>query len=189
MKDINIFVPDKFKMGIRVIMLINRGVNNSNKGSKRWINKIITTNENDWDNAFEKLSLLQDNLKDTNVRMYSCVNSRNIDKAISMFKHKQIDLNEEMKNKFYSNINNSFCSCLMKPENKLSKYFIIDIDTKRTKEADYFVFNNEIEVISIRETVNGHHYICKPFNFKLAENYKTFSVIKDGLILVRLTSE
>ncbi len=174
-----------FQSGIRVVMLIDRGIQNSNKGSKRWINKIVTTNEQEWMEAITSLVLLQDALGNPDIRLYSCVNSRSIDKAIAMFKHKQIDLQEDMKFKFYSKINNTFASCLMKPENRDSRLFLLDIDTKDTYEVDRFITDNLIKVTHSYPSKRGWHYVCEPFNVLLSESANTFCVKRDGLLLIR----
>lgn len=172
-----------FMDGIRVLMLIDRGIQNSNKSSRRWINKIISTNSEEWLDGAVKLLSLQHHIGSPDIRLYSCVNDRKIDKAIKSFQHLQLDLCKDMELKFYSRINDSFSSCLMAPENKKSKYFMLDIDTKDTKEVDDFVYQHLIEVIHTYPSKSGWHYIVKPFNIKLAEG-KKFTVIKDGLLLI-----
>lgn len=47
--------PDHFKEGIHVQMLINRDIGNSNKGSRRWVNKLISTNKEEYDKNVEVL--------------------------------------------------------------------------------------------------------------------------------------
>lgn len=176
---------DRFNYGVRVLMLINRGVGNSNKGSKRWINKIITTNEEEFMFAYKKLSYQQACVGNPDIRLYTCVNSRDLDKAISMFKHKQIDISDDkMKLKFYSKINSSFCSCLMKPENRYEKRFLLDYDSKNLGELCKFLVNNRIDTYFYYETVNGFHYVVKPFNVLLANECENLTVVKDGLILL-----
>ena len=174
-----------FSHGVRVVMLIDRGVMNSNKGSKRWINKIITTNQAEWENAVQVLMEMQEHLNDPDIRLYSCVNDRKLDKSIDLFKHRQIDLDSTLNHeKFYKKINDSFCSCLMAPENRKSKYFLMDIDTKDLTATNYFVENNSIKIIARYETKKGHHFIVEPFNVKLAEDSKDFTIKKDGLLLI-----
>lgn len=185
-------IQNRFKLfmdGVRVVMLIDRGVMNSNKGSKRWINKIITTNQNEWINAVNVLLGLQKHVGNPDIRLYSCLNDRKLDKSIAMFKHKQIDLLDDMKHRFYSKINDSFASCLMKPENKLSKYFMLDIDSKDTKEADKFISDNLLQVVHTYPTKNGWHYILEPFNVMLAKGKKTFSVNKDAMLLIKFLED
>jgi len=173
-----------FKDGVRVIMLIDRGVQNSNKGSKRWINKIITTNPSEWDKAVDKLYDLQLYLENPDIRMYACINDRKIDKAINHFKHRQLDILPEQKLQFYSKINNSFCSSLMKPENKNSKYMLLDVDSKNQDEIDMFLTDHPIGIKLWYQTKNGWHFIVEPFNVTLADGARTFKVIKDGLLLL-----
>lgn len=173
-----------FMDGIRVVMLIDRGIQNSNKGSKRWINKIITTNEAEWINAVNRLLELQYHLNEPDVRLYSCLNDRNLDKAIKLFTHKQIDILPDMTIRFYAGINNTFCSCLMKPENRKSKLFLLDIDSKDLTEVDHFVADYLIQVKHIYHTKKGWHYIVAPFDVRLSHGMKTFIVNKDGLLLV-----
>lgn len=178
-----------FRDGIRVVMLIDRGVMNSNKGSKRWINKIITTNEAEWSDAVERLSDLQDHIGNPAIRMYSCINSRNMELAIKDFKHRQLDVQPDMVSRFYAKINNTFCSSLMKPENKATKYFLLDVDSKIDNEVDHLLYDHDVELKLSYPTPNGWHHIVEPFNAKLAEGYKTITLIKDGLLLIRHISE
>jgi hypothetical protein len=123
-------------------------------------------------------------LNEPDIRLYACLNDRKIDSAINLFKHKQIDLNADMKERFYAKINDSFASCLMKPENRSSKYFMLDIDTKDNFEVDDFVAREKIQVLHTYPTKNGWHYIVSPFNVKLAEGYKTFTVNRDAMLLL-----
>lgn len=171
--------------GVRVVMLIDRGVMNSNKGSRRWINKIITTNEEEWLNAVERLMALQDYLANPAIRLYACINSRNMDKGIKHFMHKQLDVQPDMKMRFYAHINNTFASCIMQPENRATKFFLLDIDTKYPKEVDNFIEEKAIIVRKTYPTKNGWHYIVEPFNAMWANGHQTFTLIKDGLLLLR----
>lgn len=189
------YIADEFKDfqdGIRVVMLINRGVMNSNKGSKRWINKIITTDRPSWLKAVERLMALQDHLDDPDIRLYASVNSRKLDKAINTFKHQQLDILPEQKEEFYSHINDRFCSCLMKPENRDSKYFLIDQDSKTANAylaVDKLLSDNNIKCYYNYSTKNGYHYIVQPFDVRLIEGIKDVSLQKDGLLLLRWLSE
>ncbi len=175
---------ESFCDGFRVVMLIDRGVQNSNKGSRRWINKIITTNRQEWVSAVSKLLYMQEYIGNPDIRLYSCINDRKIDKAINLFQHRQLDLLSDMKAAFYSRINDSFSSCLMKPENKNSKYFLLDVDSKEQEEVDDFIEQNNIQIKLWYETKNGWHFIVDPFNVTLADGAKTFTVNKDGLMLL-----
>lgn len=180
--------PINFKEGINVLMLIDRGVQNSNKGSKRWINKIITSNPLEWKNAYDTLLELQWHLNNPNIRLYQSMNDRKLDSAIKLFKHNIIDVFPENEINFYMKLNDRFCSCLMKPENKKSKWMLLDIDLKDTTEVDQFISDNcdQVEVFYKYETINGWHYIVHPFNVSIADGYTTFEVKKDGLMLLNV---
>lgn len=178
-------LPQSFKEGVRVLMLIDRGVQNSNKGSRRWVNKIITTNPEEYDIAFYKLQALMNYDGNPNLRLYACVNPRKIDSAIRIFQHKQLDLNDDNRNLFYRRINDSFCSCLMQPESRASSLMLLDVDTHDTTEVNSFaVTNHNLKRIYSYPTPNGWHYIYEPFNVTLVDNMTTFEVKKDALILL-----
>lgn len=180
-----------FTHGVRVQMLIDRSVSNTNKGSKRWINKLVSTNSEEFKSNIIKLLELQYYLGNTDIRLYSCVNHRNLDKAIKYFKHKQLDIaTEEEKIRFYSRINDKFCSALMKPENRGENLFLIDCDDE----------NNELLNLNLCDlhkdgkfsgwhfrygTPNGWHFITKPFDPKLL-TAPHCEVKKDALMLLNV---
>jgi len=177
--------PEMFKQGINVLMLIDRGIQNSNKGSKRWINKIITDSEENWDKAVQKLIELQAHINEPAVRLYSSINPRSLKKGIKTFQHKQLDLTEDNEATFYRRINDSFCSCLMKPENRDRSLFLLDVDSKDTSEADAFLISNSgIMQYYSYPTPNGWHYIVEPFDLRMCEDAETFEVKRDALMLI-----
>lgn len=113
------------------------------------------------------------------------MNSRKIKSAIKIFKHKQLDLIDDNEINFYRKINDSFCSCLMQPECRNNSLFLLDCDTKNTKEINAFVIKNSgIKVHFQYPTPNGWHYITEPFNPSLCEDMKTFEIKKDALMLL-----
>lgn len=177
--------PSEFKQGIHILLLINRGIHNSNKGSKRWVNKIIASNPDEWDNAADKLMELQNHINDPDIRLYSSINPRNMDKAIKAFQHKQLDLNKDNENIFYRRINDSFCSCLMQPDNRTSSLFLLDCDAEEATELNSFTINNrEIKMHYMYKTPNGWHAIIDPFNPGLLEGLSTIELKKDALMLI-----
>lgn len=177
-------VPIRFKQDCHVLMLIDRSVGNSNKGSKRWINKIITFNEVEFNIAVENLLALQNHLSDPGIRLYCSLNSRKLKSAILSFKHTIIDIPESYEQKFYGKLNDRFCSALMQPANRDSSLFLLDADTKDVRLIDGFFSNNtNIEIIYSYETPNGHHYIVNPFNPNI-QFPKEITLIKDGLVLL-----
>lgn len=188
------FAP--FTDGVRVQMLIDRSVSNSNKGSKRWINKLISNNPEEFKSNIIKLLELQYYLANPDIRLYSCVNKRNLDKAIKYFNHKQLDIaTEEEKIKFYTRLNERFCSCLMKPENRAESLFLIDYDGPYDgPSVPSLLYDNlkiicKIEVLDppnsgfLYGTPNGCHFITKPFDPRLL-TAPNCEIKKDALLLL-----
>lgn len=173
-----------FKDGIRVVSLINRGNQNTNRNSKIWVNKIITSNKEEFDEAVNFLKIIKKENKNLDLRIYSSVNSRNIKKAIKLFCHKQLDLIESNYEIFYKMINDSFVSCLSKPENRETKYFMIDYDDKNEKKLFSFLSNQNISKKLIYETKKGYHCITLPFDSRLINKLENATLHKDGLLLI-----
>jgi hypothetical protein len=72
----------------------------------------------------------------------------------------------------------------MKPENKETRLFLLDLDITDTQEIELFVAQNAIDVKLKYPTKKGYHYITKPFNVKLAEQLTSVTIQKDGLLLI-----
>ncbi len=177
--------PDMFKMGMHVLMLIDRGASSSNKGSKRWINKIITRDVETWDKAADKLLELQNYIGDLDIRLYSSVNARCMKKAVKTFQHKQLDVIPEYEDVFYSRINDEFCSSLMQADSRVSSMFLLDHDTKDPKELNTFLIKNrDIKLHYLYPTPNGWHAIVDPFNPILMEGMVATELKKDALMLI-----
>lgn len=170
---------ENFTSGVRVSMLIDRGVQNSKNGSKRWINKLISYDPETFTKNIEKLISLQDYLNDINIRLYSSVNSRNMDKSINHFKHKQLYIWEDDKFKFYSGIKENFVSSLMVPENRESNFWLLDWDREETVPLP------EIVYILTYKTPNGFHTVCERFNPVLLNGVENVEIKKDALLLLR----
>ena len=169
--------------GYRMLMLIQRGKEDGeNQGKDKRILRKISRNEEEF------LKILNEflEIKKDNERIYSCVNERDIDKAIKIFKQKQLDAdyyNIESKNSFYLDIKNRWIGSVMKPRAKKTSYFLLDIDTKDKKELDDIkkrlckISSNYVRY----ETKNGYHFICPPFNPELLAGVE---IKKDGLLLL-----
>lgn len=181
-----------FTDGVRVLMLIERGIQSSNKGSRRWINKLISSNQLEFRANLVKLLDQQAYLNNKDIRLYSCVNSRNMGKAIKHFQHKQIDLSAEGEAfNFYRRINDKFCSSLMQPENRSSSRFLIDLDDTDPTMLNDILNACNIDIILKYQTPNGWHYITEPFNPAIISNSDIDSceVKKDALLLLNWLQE
>jgi len=189
-------IMEKFKDftdGVRVMMLINRGIGNTNKGSKRWINKLISTNKDEFNENLTKLLNLQYYLNDSDIRLYTSVNPRKMYRAVKYFMHKQIDMNtDEEIMSFYKNINNNFCSALMKPENRNDNLFLVDYDNNSYDQSlamKTILKDCGINLWHSYKTPNGYHFICDPFDPRLLSVIKDCEVKKDALILLHTLSK
>lgn len=187
----------EFYNGVRVQMLLDRSNNNINKGSKRWVNKLISYNKDSMLENVEKLLLQQEAIGNPAVRLYSCVNARKMDHAIRMFQHKMIDLpwsDGIERQRFFRNLNSEFVSCLMKPENSLRAYYMLDLDCDKSVPAyvqalDHHCKIHNLPVLTKRETPNGFHYILAPFDVRIFENYNGVEVKQDGLVILNVLEQ
>jgi hypothetical protein len=164
-------------------MLIDRGVQNSNKGSKRWVNKLVSCNPEEFDRNTMKLLEQMEYFKNPDIRLYSCINPRKMDKAINLFQHKQLDLAPDAVSPFYRRINDNFVSCLMKPESRNGNAFLLDVDNLNCEEVNLFLDEHQISIRHAYKSKNGFHIITDPFSPELAKECSTFEVKKDALML------
>jgi hypothetical protein len=152
--------------------------------------KRITTNEEEFDKAFDELAVLKSQSKNP-LRIYSSVNSRDIKKAQREFKQRQLDadyFDEDSRNQFYLDIKNRWISCLMKQNCREETLFLIDIDEEVTDQdckvlAREHLKNLGVEIVYEYPTKNGTHIITKPFNPNLF-NTNFGEVKKDALLLI-----
>lgn len=168
--------------GVRVQMLINRGISSANKGSKRWVSKLISTCKEEAKENIYKLLMQMNALKDNDVRLYMSMNERNIDSAIRYFKHQQIDLSESKS--FYKDIHNRFVSALMKPENRYRSAYLLDVDSKITYSLDDAIVDNDIIIQKKYPTPSGWHYVVDDFDVRCIDHIEYVEVKKDGLLLL-----
>ncbi len=151
----------------------------------------ISTNREEFYQILSEFEEMK-NKSDQPLRIYSCVNRRNVNKAIREFKHEQLDADyydEKSRNKFYFDIKNRWISCLMQPNCREETFFLIDIDSPTLTEmedslpAEEHLADLKVEIVAKYLTKNGMHIITKPFNPNLFK--KGFGEIKkDALLLL-----
>jgi hypothetical protein len=156
--------PIQFKEGVRIIMLALRGKEGGNNKPDRVSKKYITRNPQEFDECMEKLLKVRKGQE----RIYSTVNGRDTQKAIILFKHRQLDADAYAlpeKESFYIDIWNRWISCLQNPACRTDKLFMLDADSKEDEETmrEEIRINN-VEVVHEYDTKNGHHFILNPFN-------------------------
>lgn len=187
---INRATIEQFSEGIRMLMLCQRNKEGreTNKTDRASIRKISTNKEE----FFKIFADFQDikSKSDKPLRIYSCVNRRNIKKAIMNFKREQLEADfydEASRNNFYFDIRNRWISCLMQQNARAETLFLIDIDNiignKDVSLVEKHLSELKVEVICKYETKNGVHIITKPFNPNLFNN-EFGEIKKDALLLL-----
>ena len=182
-----------FMGGYRFIMLVHRNKEGgkSNRSQKNGV-KRITKNRDEFIEVLGELQGLKAKSK-VPMRIYSCVNARDIEKTIREFKRRQLEADyydTESKHGFYLDIKNQWISSLMKPGSRAETKFLIDIDDIITTKKDWdisIVVNHlreiGVEIILKYPTRNGVHIITEPFNPN-DFNGEFGEVKKDALLLL-----
>ena len=118
-------------------------------------------------------------------RIYRSVNLRDVRKA-------EIELAKTLIDRAYApqdgqkNVLSLWKTILMQPRNKAERLYLVDIDTTDDEKALEIV-DIVVELAGHGETVqtpNGWHFLCKPFDVRVLEQFDCASVHKDGLLFV-----
>lgn len=172
-----------FTDGVRVLMLTSRSKDGGvSTGTNRKAKKFVTTNPEEFAEALEILLGLQTE----GYRIYSTVNSRNMELAIRRFKEVQLEADyydESSRHSFYFDIKNRWISSLMKRSSKVESNFLIDIDEN---EGDSYrniraKIDEQTKILFDYPTKNGRHLVTKPFNPNLVQGVEINS---DGMLLL-----
>lgn len=171
--------------GVRVMMLINRGIKSKDAPKKRWTNFLVSTNSDEYWENYDRLSAQKDYLNNPDIRMYSCLNSRKMESAVNYFQHRQLNVGGVLgMMDFYKKINKQFCSALMQTEHRATKYFLLDVDTHDNSEIECWFDLTKFDIKLKYQTPNGWHYITNAFNPEFLDGIKC-ELKKDSLILLR----
>jgi len=153
-----------FSDGIRCLFLIHRNKEGGDTNNTK-VKKVVTTNSKEFWEQVCKLVQLK-NESGLPYRIYSAVNERNIDKAIRKFKYEQLDADYYdgyQRIQFYLDVQNRWIGCLMQPQQKLTSYFMFDVDSADNGATLKALSGNEVEIIKSYKTKNGWHIITQPF--------------------------
>lgn len=182
-----------FSTGIRCILLLQRkkegGPSNENN---RCFRRVMTRNSEEFFKAIEELEKEKQRMFKENgrlCRIYSSVNSRDVNKAIRQFKKDMIDNDynpDDLRQGFYLDIKNRFIHCLMQHTCKAESNFMFDLDDccERSLASIEKELIKYTEIVLRYQTKNGFHIITKPFNFHELQNDGRFEVKPDGLLLI-----
>jgi hypothetical protein len=154
---------ENFTNGIRVLMLLGRNKDGcENKRTKL----VVSQNSVEFREHLEDLC----EVSTPGQRIYASLARRDLQKAIRLFKERQLQADYSETQHFYANLNKTWVSCLMNEQaaTKKEKFWLIDCDT-------FDEFNDVVRLLgdnlSIYEghykTKNGFHVIVKPFNLKM----------------------
>lgn len=168
-----------FSDDIRVLMLIDRV-----KG--KTISQKISANKEDFSKIVTDLLRIKLNEQNTCLRIYSTVNSRCLKKAIRLFKHQQLDIDyadNDSQTSFYKNLSARFISSLTRPDSRKTKYFMLDLDSKRLDELLAELLKLEVKIVSYYESKKGWHIVTEPFNPGILK-FEDCEIKKDAALLL-----
>lgn len=176
-----------FSTGTRCLFLLQRHKEGGETNNSK-LKKYITRNSDEFKKA---LTLLVDEMMDSELtlRIYSCVNPRNFNKAIHKFKVEQLEadlFDEIQKQNFYLDIKNRFIGCLMQPCSRDGSLFLFDIDNIPGRDIDgetLRVIPGEL-IVKHYPTKNGWHLVTKPFDYTKIKLPDNCEMKKDALLLL-----
>lgn len=163
--------PDSFKSGVRVLLLMLRAKDGgSAKTDRKAVKKVVTTSPEEFE---AELAALRSRWQ-PNERIYSTINARNIEKAIRIFRYRQLDVDyfaTPDRQSFYLDLENRWISCLKDGKASNGSLFLFDIDGDNpqasnihqelvTRKAGFSTF----VLVDDYCTRNGRHVITEPFN-------------------------
>lgn len=175
--------------GVRLVMVIYRAKEGAQSANNDKYRKYIVNGPDEYLKAIIKALEFCESKPEIPFRIYASVNSRNIKKAIHLFKQNQLDADyydEDSKNNFYLDIKNRMISALMTPSSRAEGMFLVDCDsTEADHEAMGQLAELGVEILDHFPTKNGWHMITEPFNPNLFKPMKEVEIKKDGLLLLK----
>lgn len=160
-------LPDIFKEGHRGILMIHRNKDGCTGDTQRKAFKRISRNKGEWHAIVTELNEMRlEYFPD--YRLYAHVNMRNMDKAIRLFKERQLEADYDKNENhygFYTDITNRFFSCFSNPKASDESWFLLDCDSTRDYEDCMTELANHKMIYAYDyRTRNGYHIITSPFN-------------------------
>jgi len=175
---------DLLTEGIRILQLMQRKSDGGGTNNTKF-KSVICRDRKEFTTQLAKM-LTTKNKSTEALRIYSSVNSRDLKKAVRHFKQCMLDADygsEEMWEGLYFNIHNRFISSLMKPRNKLTPNFLLDLDQKDNDDVLEKLANLDINILKMYPTKQGWHFVTVPFNPAIFES-NNCSIHTDGLLLL-----
>lgn len=176
--------------GTRVLFLMHRkkeGLKETNNHTH--VKKVITRGSEEFQYELEKLL---DEKERSNIpyRIYSAVNSRDVEKAIRQFKFEQLNADyydDDSRHSFYYDLENRFMGALMAPAARNTSLFLFDVDNEEGRDVMGETLEQlaelNIDILKQYKTKNGWHVVTPAFNPNLF-TVENVSINKDGLLLL-----
>lgn len=176
-----------FLEGTRVFYLIHRNKEGGgNESHDNRTKKIITRNREEAMTAILELATMLV-ASDKPYRIQTCVNARDVEKGIKLFKQRQLDADyydTDSKHGFYLDVKNRWLSSLMNPTSRAETNFLFDCDShEELSETLELLTKHKIDILKMYKTKNGSHVVTKPHDPSLTSTEKV-KPNKDGLLLL-----
>lgn len=117
-------------------------------------------------------------------RIHKTVNKRDCKKAMRILIHKLIDCPEKS-----SQITSLWKTCLLKPESRGERNFLLDFDGRNPMPMQDHLKKNGVNTTDFGKAVftpNGVHFITKSFDIRILEDFKEVTVHRDGYLFISL---
>jgi len=120
-------------------------------------------------------------------RIHRTVNIRSTKKAYNWFMKYLIDYPERA-----SACDSIWRTALLQRECKVTKYFMLDVDTEESKilkKIEFLILANGKKVLKRIKSPKGWHYITEPFDARDVCELNDVTLIRDGYYYVKTVSE
>lgn len=148
------------------------------QGNKRCFRHVIKDEELDLKIVEEKCKVFGGEW-----RIHKTVNCRNIEKARKWLLKHLIDYPENA-----SFVDSCWKTALLQKECKVTKYFMLDIDTQDPEIIGKIVkilYENKVIVLNMIKSPKGWHYITEPFDTREVTAIEEVTLIRDGYYYVK----
>lgn len=177
-----------------MLCILSRKKNNDNMSdSQQIMRRRLVFNDSDVDVLYNELLVERSNYPNLDFYMYVTASPRSVKKALVMFINECVSIlanymTDDGQIKRIAKLSHIWYSILQKPETRGTvKRFILDIDTKDNSVlAQSIVRAKDLgaDIIAIRETRNGRHVLCTPFDVSKFQFTETVQYKRDGLLFV-----
>lgn len=116
-------------------------------------------------------------------RIYRTVNARDCEKARIWLIHRLIDFPEKA-----SYVDSEWRTALLQPEHKVTKYFMLDVDTQEESaiaQLETAIQMLKVEVLVRIKSPKGWHYIIEPRDVRELIKLGNITLLRDGYFYIQ----